>query len=75
MTIELAVMFVLYLIGAVLIFALLLFFNRKTASTFASYAPFAPYVEYLIYALAVLVAIFLILDIMGHPIVPFRQWR
>lgn len=70
-SIEQVVWFVLYLLGAGLIFGLLLFLIGYVSDNFPVMAPFAKFAKIGLMILAVLVLISVILSFMGHPLVRF----
>lgn len=71
-SIESVVMFVLYLLGCGLIFALLLYLINYVAGQFPGVEPFAKFARIGLVILAVLVLIGVVLSFMGHPIVVFK---
>ena len=70
-SIEQVVWFVLYLLGAGLIFGLLVYLIDYVSANFPVMAPFAKFAKIGLMILAVLVLISVILSFMGHPLVRF----
>ncbi len=68
-SIESIVHLVLYLLGAGLIFGLLMYLIDYVSSQFPTMGPFAKFAKIALIVLAVLVLIGVILSFMGHPIV------
>ena len=71
-SITTVVMFVLYLLGAGLIFGLLNYLIDYVATNFPSAAPFTKFAKIGLVILAVLILIGVILSFMGHPIIAMR---
>lgn len=71
-SIESVVMFVLYLLGAGLIFGLLNYLIDYVCNNFPTAAPFAKVAKIGLMVFAVLILIGVILSFMGHPIVNIR---
>lgn len=60
---------VIYLIVAVIVFALLFFLNHKVAEKMPGYAAMSGYVDLVIWGLAIILAIFFLLSfVTGRPI-------
>lgn len=70
-SIESIVHLVLYLLGAGLIFALLMYLINYVSTEFPTMGPFAKFAKIALVILAVLVLIGVVLSFMGHPIVRF----
>lgn len=68
-SIESVVRLVLYLLGAGLIFALLMYLINYVSSEFPSMGPFAKFARIALVVLAVLVLIGVLLSFMGHQVV------
>lgn len=68
-SIESIVRIVLYLLGAGLIFGLLMYLIDYVSTQFPSVGPFAKFARIALVVLAVLVLIGVLLSFMGHPIV------
>jgi hypothetical protein len=68
-SIQSVVYLVVYLLGAGIIFGLLLYLIDYVSSQFPSMGPFAKFAKIALMVLAVLVLIGVILSFMGHPIV------
>ncbi len=71
-SIESVVMFVLYMLGAGLIFGLLNYLIDYVCSNFPMAAPFAKFAKIGLMIFAVLILIGVVLSFMGHPIVKIR---
>lgn len=74
-SIETVVAFVLYVLGAGLIFGLLIYLVNYLETEFPSIAMFAKFARIGLMVLAVLVLIGVVLSFMGHPIVTFSGNR
>ncbi len=72
-TIDTLVQVVLFLIGFAVIFGLLWLALDYTGKTFPSAAPIVPFARWAMVVLACFVLIFLVLDLMGHPVIVWRQ--
>lgn len=68
-SIESLVHVVLYLLGAGLIFSLLMYLINYIATQFPTMGPFAKFAKIVLVVLAVLVLIGVVLSFMGHPTV------
>jgi hypothetical protein len=71
-SIEGIVTFVLYMLGAGLVFALLNYLIDYVAGSFPSMSPFAKFAKIGLMVAAVLVLIGVIMSFMGHPLVTLR---
>jgi uncharacterized membrane protein YGL010W len=70
-SIETVVWFVIYMLGAGLIFGLLVYLINYVSEQFPSMAPFAKFAKIGLMICAVLILIGVVLQFMGHPIIRF----
>lgn len=68
-SIETVVKLVLYLLGAGIIFGLLLYLINYVSSQFPGMEPFAKVARIVLVVMAVLILIGVVLNFMGHPVI------
>ena len=73
MSIEEVVWDVIYLLGAGLVFALLMGLVKYLEREFPDGQPWFKYIRIFIVVAAFIIAIFFVLALMGHPVIHFRK--